>query len=164
MVRALLIDADLSDWFWPFAIQVTVHIKNCVLHSILPPNKTPFEFWHGYKPNMSHLRPFGTHCTLHILSNTLAKFDPHRESGHFLGYAKDVKGYLIWVPGPNNCGGTVKTCQDVIFHDFPPTPAVAPVNNDWSPLWDDVTVPTGPATQSTMYTSVLPAKPHQPFH
>ncbi|KAF8478003.1 hypothetical protein DFH94DRAFT_683168 [Russula ochroleuca] len=99
---------------------------------------------------MSHLRPFGTHCTLHILSNTLAKFDPHRESGHFLGYAKDVKGYLIWVPGPNNCGGTVKTCQDVIFHDFPPTPAVAPVNNDWSPLWDDVTVPTGPATQSTI--------------
>jgi hypothetical protein len=164
MVHTLLIDADLSDWFWPFAIQVAVHIKNRVLHSILPPNKTPFEFWHGYKPDVSHLRPFGTHCTSRILSNTLAKFDPRRESGRFLGYAKDAKGYLIWVPGPNNRGGTIKTRRDIVFHDFPPTPAVAPVNNDWSPLWDDVTVPTGPATQSTMYASVLPAKPRQPSH
>jgi hypothetical protein len=43
MTRALLIDANLSAWFWPFAMQTAVHIKNCVMHSSLPPNKTPFE-------------------------------------------------------------------------------------------------------------------------
>lgn len=37
MARALLIDADLSDWFWPFAIQTTVHIKNRIPHSIYYP-------------------------------------------------------------------------------------------------------------------------------
>jgi transposase InsO family protein len=141
MARALLIDTDLSDWFWPFAIQTTVHIKNRIPHSILPPNKTPFKFWHGYKPDLSHLRPFGTQCMARIISNTLSKFDPHGESGRFLSYAKDAKGYIIWVPGPNNHGGSIKTCWDVVFHDFPREKAVPPVNDDLSPLWDDIVDP-----------------------
>jgi hypothetical protein len=157
MVCALLINTDLSDWFWPFAIQTVVHIKNCIPHSILPPNKTPFEFWHRFKPNLSHLRPFGTQCTAHILSNTLSKFDSRGESGRFLGYAKDAKGYLIWVPGPNNCEGIIKTCRDVAFHDFPPTMAVAPVNDNLSPLWDDVTVPGLQTPLNEMYVLSTPS-------
>jgi transposase InsO family protein len=95
MARAMLIDSDLSDWFWPFAIQAAVHIKNRVPHSNLPPHKTPFEFWHGYKPNLSHLRHFGAYCTSRITpSNALQKFDPRGEPGRFLGYAKDAKGEL----------------------------------------------------------------------
>ena len=141
MTRALLIDADLSDWFWPFAIQTAVHIKNRVPHSSLSPSQTPFELWHGHKPNLAHLRPFGTSCTTRILSNSLTKFAPCGESGRFLGYAKDAKGYLIWVPGPLGRGGTVKVRRDVIFHDFP-SPISAPTShNDFSPLWDDVLFP-----------------------
>ena len=141
MTRALLIDADLSDWFWPFAIQTAVHIKNRVPHSSLSPSQTPFELWHGHKPNLAHLRPFGTSCTTRILSNSLTKFAPRGESGRFLGYAKDTKGYLIWVPGPLGRGGTVKVRRDVIFHDFP-SPISAPTSHhDFSPLWDDVLFP-----------------------
>jgi hypothetical protein len=139
MARALLIDADLSDWFWPFAIQTAVHIKNRVPHSSLPPYKTPFELWFGYKPNLSHLRPFGSHCTARILSNTLSKFDSRGEPGRFLGYAKDAKGYLIWVPGPSGQGGVIKTRRDVTFHDFPPQPTTTASHHDLTPLWDDVT-------------------------
>jgi len=138
MTRALLIDADLSDWFWPFAIQTAVHIKNRVPHSSLPPHKTPFELWYGYKPNLSHIRPFGSHCTARIISNTLSKFDPRGEPGRLLGYAKDAKGYLIWVPGPHGRGGVVKTRRDVIFHDFPSAPSSPTTHDDFSPLWDDV--------------------------
>ena len=36
MTCAMLLDADLSSWFWPFAIQTAIHIKNCVPHSNLP--------------------------------------------------------------------------------------------------------------------------------
>jgi hypothetical protein len=143
MTRALLIDADLSG-FWPFAIQTAVHIKNRVPHSSLPPSQTPFEFWHGNKPNLAHLQPFGTSCTTrstHILSNSLTKFGPRGKSSRFLGYSKDAKGYLIWVPGPLGQGGTAKVRRDVIFHDFP-IPVMAPTSHhDFSPLWDDILFP-----------------------
>jgi hypothetical protein len=139
MARAMLIDADLKDYFWPFATQAAVHLKNRVPHSSLPPDKTPFELWHRYKPNLSHLRLFGVICTSRILSNNLTKFTPRGETGRFLGYAKDAKGYLVWIPGPNNRGGTVKARRDVTFHDYPVPLSHAPPTDTESSLWDDVT-------------------------
>lgn len=136
MARAMLIDADLGDYFWPFAIQTAVHIKNRIPHSALPPDKTPFEFWHRYKPDLKHFRIFGTPCTSRILPNTLTKFAPRGETGRFLGYAKDARGYLIWIPGPNGKGGTVKSRRDVIFHGTPQQPSHT--NDDDTPLWADV--------------------------
>jgi hypothetical protein len=158
MARAMLIDADLGDWFWPFAIQTAVHIKNRVPHSSLPPHKTPFEFWYRYKPDLSHLRPFGVACTARIISNNLSKFKPRGEAGRFLGYAKDAKGYLIWVPGTGGRGGLLKTRRDVVFHDFPPLQSVSSKHNDLSPLWDDVIAPddSGIHEPSTLF--------HIPLH
>ena len=144
MARALLLDASLTEWFWPFAILTAVHLKNRVPHSNLPPGKTPFEFWHRYKPNLSHLRPFGAPCTSRILSNTLSKFDPRGESGRFVGYARDAKGYHIWVPNLGGHGGTLKTRRDVVFHDFPSS---TPPDNTL-PLWDEIFTPTSPPTQT----------------
>ena len=134
MARAMLLDANLSDWYWPFAVHAAVHIKNRVPHSNLPPQKTPFEFWYQHKPNLSHLRLFGSPCTSRILSSSLSKFDPRGESAIFLGYAHNAKGYIIWVPNHNGHGGSIKIRRDVAFHDFPhPSPS-----EDDSPLWEDV--------------------------
>jgi hypothetical protein len=141
MGRAMLIDADLSDWFWPFAIQCAVHIKNRLPHKALPPATTPFFFWNKHKPNVAHFRIFGSYCTARILSTNLTKFQPRGESGRFLGYAKDAKGYLIWIPGRDGKGGSVKTRRDVIFHDFPPTVPVPQSHDNLSPLWEDVAFP-----------------------
>lgn len=49
----------------------------------------------NYKPNLLHLRLFGSPCTSHILSTSLSKFDLRGEAAHFLGYAKDAKGYIL---------------------------------------------------------------------
>ena len=118
MTRAMLIDANLSSCFWPFTIQTAIHIKNCVPHSNLPLHSTPFQLWHGYKPNLLYMRPFRVHCTSRILPTPDSKFHPCGESAHFLGYATNAKGYVIWVPGPNSQGGSVKTRRDVTFHGF----------------------------------------------
>ena len=135
MARALLLDAGLTEWYWPFAILTAVHLKNRIPHSNLPAHKTPFEYWYQYKPNLSHLCLFGAPCTAHIISNTLSKFNPCGESGQFLGYAQDTKGCLMWVPNPSGPGRTVKTCCDVVFHDFPsPPPPDDPLS-----LWDEIT-------------------------
>ena len=142
MARAMLIDANLSSWFWPFAIQTAVHIKNRVPHSNLPPHTTPFEFWYHHKPNLSYLRPFGTNCTSRILPTPDSKFDPRGESARFLGYAKDAKGYILWVPGSAGRPGSIKTRRDVSFHGFPPfTSDIAS-----SPLWNDITSDQTPKT------------------
>lgn len=138
MARAMLIDTDLKDYFWPFTTQAAVHIKNRVPHLSLPPDKMPFELWHRYKPNLSHLRLFGVICTSQILSNNHSKFTPRGETGCFLGYAKDAKGYLIWIPGPNNRGGTVKARRDVTFHDYPIHLSHVPSMDTESILWDDI--------------------------
>jgi transposase InsO family protein len=139
MVRALLIDSGLSQWFWPFAIQTAVHIKNRAPHSALPPTKTPFEMWYHHKPNLSHLRLFGSPCTARILSNALTKYDARGESGRFLGYAKDARGYIVWITNPNGRGGTAKVRRDVTFHSsLPDQPLPTSPHTGASPLWEDV--------------------------
>jgi hypothetical protein len=45
MACAMLIDADLHDYFWPFTILTATHIKQRVLNASLPPNTTPFGLW-----------------------------------------------------------------------------------------------------------------------
>jgi hypothetical protein len=127
MSRAMLVDSNLRNWFWPFAVQTAVHIKQRVPHSSLPANTTPFQLWFSRRPNLSHLRPFGTKCTSRIIANHHpSKFEPRGEAGRFLGYAAEAKGYLIWVPNATGTGGTVKVRRDVIFHDFLPTPPPRP--------------------------------------
>ncbi len=142
MARAMLIDADLHDFFWPFAVLTATHIKQRVPHASLPPHTTPFELWYKRRPNLSHLRPFGTHCTAHIISDCLSKFNAQGESGRFLGYARDAKGYLIWVPNQANNGGTLKVRRDVVFNDTcSPNTMSAPIPMHYMPLWDAINFP-----------------------
>jgi hypothetical protein len=117
MARAMIIDAKLPEWFWTFAIQAAVHIKNRVPHSALPAHKTPFELWFHYKPNLSHLHLFGAHCTSRITLASGTKLSPRGEHGRHLGYAKDARGYIVWVPNETRPGGSVKVRRDVKFHD-----------------------------------------------
>ena len=122
MAKAMLLDANLSTWYWPFAVQAAVHIKNRIPHSHLPSHTTPFEFWHHRKPNLSHLCLFGSPCTSRILSTGLSKFKPCGEPATFLGYAQNAKGYIFWVPAPNGHSNSVKVWQDISFHRFPDVP------------------------------------------
>lgn len=137
----MLIDTNLRDYFWPFAVLTTAHIKQCVPHSSLPTSLTPFQLWFSHKPDLSHLRPFGTHCTARIISNHNSKFKPRGESGRFLSYAKEAKGYLIWVTNAENNGGTLKVRRDITFHDFPTPPPPPQLPHNYCPLWENIEFP-----------------------
>jgi len=141
MARAMLIDANLCDYFWPFSILTAVHIKQRVPYASLPPTVTPYQLWFKHCPNLRHLRPFGTNCTMRIITNHSSKFQPRGESGRFLGYTRDAKGYLIWVTNANNNGGTLKVRRDIIFHNFPsPNPALH-IPLEYQPLWAEIPFP-----------------------
>jgi hypothetical protein len=117
MIRALLADADFSDWFWPLAAQVASYIKNRVPHKALPPGKSPYELWTGVRPDLSRLRPFGAHCIARIVGGetTRSKFSPKGEAVRFVGYARNSKSFLVWDP----VSRSVKTRRDLAF----PAPA-----------------------------------------
>ena len=72
---------------------------------------TPYEHWDGKKPNVSHLRVFGTRVFLHIPEADRRKLDPKAIEGLFIGYSETVKAYLIYVPKSQK----VITSREVIF-------------------------------------------------
>jgi hypothetical protein len=111
MMRSLLADADLSDWFWPLAIQLAVYIKNRVPHRALPSNTSPYELWTHSRPTLDRLRPFGAHCVARIVGNERGKLAPRGEKGRFVGYARNSKGFLFWHPESRS----VKVRRDLEF-------------------------------------------------
>jgi len=60
MMRALLLGANLGNAFWSDAMLHAVYLKNRLPHNGLPNNMTPFEAWTGTKPDLSHLKVFGS--------------------------------------------------------------------------------------------------------
>jgi hypothetical protein len=134
MGRAMLIDADLHDYFWPFAFSTGVYLKNRVPHSALPPRTTPFLRWFSHKPNLSHLRPFSAHCTARIVNQNLPKITPRGELRCFLGYDAEAKGYIVWIPASRS----IKTHRDLLFHR-PPTKPISQGGVDlqkYTSLWE----------------------------
>ena len=58
--------------------------------------KTPKEVFTGTRPDVSHLRIFGSVCYCHIHANT-RKLDPSGEKGLLVGYNKTSKAYKIYI-------------------------------------------------------------------
>lgn len=133
MARAMLIDANMKDWFWPLAVQAATHIINRLPTSALPAGTTPFHLWMNKPPDLSHLRIFGTRVVSRkTYSDSLNKITARGEQGVFVGYASNAKGYLIWFPDAH----IVSVRRDVIFLDPADQPVANPVGS--STLWDDV--------------------------
>ena len=89
MVRSLLYSSGLPPKYWSAALVHAVHLKNRLWHSAL--NHTPYEAWTGTKPDLSHLRIFGSLLTSRIPGDRPAKLDKHSYDGIFLGYEGSTK-------------------------------------------------------------------------
>jgi len=92
MMRHKNVDQD----FGADAIKTAVYIKNCVTSRALVVGKTPFELWTGNKPNVSHMRVFGSTCWV-VLHYSLidGKFGDKAAKGVFLGYTNGSKAYKV---------------------------------------------------------------------
>ena len=56
---------------------------------------TPFEALHGHKPDVSHLRVFGSKDLARIPMNKRKAFQAHSSKCILLGYAEDEKAYKL---------------------------------------------------------------------
>lgn len=81
--RSMLFDANLPTKFWGEAV-----VTACYLQNRLPTratNKTSYELWNGVKPNLEHIRVFGSKAYAHIPKEKRTKWDAHTVEGILVG-------------------------------------------------------------------------------
>ena len=74
---------------------------------------TPYEAWHGRKPDVEHLRVFGCIAHVKITRPGLKKLDDRSVKMVFLGYEHGSKAYRLFDPVANR----VVVSRDVVFDE-----------------------------------------------
>ncbi|KAI3777237.1 hypothetical protein L1987_47035 [Smallanthus sonchifolius] len=81
MVRSMMCRTNLPHSFWSYALITAARLAN--LAPTKKVDKTPYEIWHGSKPNLSYHRVWG--CDAYVTSDSDDKLDPRGEKkGRFL--------------------------------------------------------------------------------
>lgn len=81
---------NISIGFCVEAINTAVYLKNRSPTKKLE-LQTPFEVFHGYKPEISHLRIFGSRAFAYIPKDDRRKLDAKSIECIFVGYCDDQK-------------------------------------------------------------------------
>ena len=74
-------------------------------------SSTPFKAWKGIRPDLSHLRIFGSECWVHVPKALRKKLDDHARIGVFVGYGATRTTYRVAV------NGRVAVYRDVRFNE-----------------------------------------------
>ena len=77
-----MIEKNIAMKYWKEAISIAVHTLNRV-QLRKDTFKTPYELWHGHKPNVSYLIVFGSKCYI-LKESRKGKFDAKGDEGIFL--------------------------------------------------------------------------------
>ncbi|GBP42186.1 Retrovirus-related Pol polyprotein from transposon TNT 1-94 [Eumeta japonica] len=108
--KCLLLDAKLGKEFWAEASNTAVYLHNRTVLPVLN-DKTPYEIWLGRKPDIGHLRIFGSRVMVHVAKEKRLKWDKKSEKKILVGYPEDIKGYRVYCPITKR----VSTSRDVII-------------------------------------------------
>ncbi|XP_062704663.1 uncharacterized protein LOC134286966 [Aedes albopictus] len=94
--RCMLFEAHLPKTFWAEAAATAVYLIN------RSPTKghqmTPEEAWSGRKPDLAHVRIFGSPAMAHIPKQKRKKWDPKAFECVLTGFDEDTKAYRLWDP------------------------------------------------------------------
>jgi hypothetical protein len=112
MARPMMKDKGIPLKFWAEAVSLAVYIQNrCP--TVAVSEKTPIEAWSGVKPDISHLRVFGSVCYAHIPKEKRQKLDDKSERCILLGFSEGTKGYRLY----NLEQKKIIASRDVIFDE-----------------------------------------------
>lgn len=94
MARTMMLHAGVDESLWAEAISTASYLRNRSPAKHLN-NKTPYEAWYGKKPNIRHLRTFGSYCV--ALNKThKRKFENRGEEYIMVGYSLVSKAYRLY--------------------------------------------------------------------
>jgi Reverse transcriptase (RNA-dependent DNA polymerase)/Integrase core domain/GAG-pre-integrase domain len=111
--RSMLKHMNCDKLFWAEAVNTACYIKNRVTTTGLPNNTTPHEIWNGKKPDVGHLRVFGSKCWYTIPKESVKKLDDRTSEAIMIGYPKNTKGYKLWDINAQK----VVISRDVLFEE-----------------------------------------------
>lgn len=120
MARVMLVSAKIARHFWAEAVSTACYTINRTYFRPGTKN-TPYELWKGRKPNVKHLKVFGSPCYIFRDREKLAKFDSRSDVGIFLGYAHSSKAYRVF----NKRTECVMESINVIIDDSIPTRSIS---------------------------------------
>jgi hypothetical protein len=145
--RAMLYASKLPKHLWSVAVKTMAYLRN---RSPARANGgvTPIERITGEKPNLAHLRVFGSPVSVAVPKEKRRKWDSRSRMGYMVGYEPYDTGYLVWYPG----GRRVDKARDIVFHEEAVAPAIPT-------LYGDDDTPRNVSDTSTMRTTTnLPVK------
>ena len=114
MMRTMLSGANLSSDYWSHAIRHAVYIKNRLPHSALAGGMTPFQAYTSRRPDLSHIRVFGSHVTVKQPRIRRTKLDKdHTTTGIFFCFTATNRN--IWFEDTTT--GELKNTRHLIFDE-----------------------------------------------
>lgn len=89
----MLLDACLDNRFWGEAVLTAAYLQNRMTSRSI--DKTPVELFIGEKPDLSHIRVFGSKVYSMVPRQKRRKWHDKAEEGVLVGYDGNTKGYRI---------------------------------------------------------------------
>ena len=112
MARSLLKSRSVPAMFWGEAVATAVYLLNRA------PTKaidviTPYEAWHGHRPDVHHLRAFGCVAYIKAAKPHLRKLDDCGLPAVFISYKQGVKVWRFYDPATRR----VVVSRDAVFDE-----------------------------------------------
>jgi uncharacterized protein YktB (UPF0637 family) len=106
--RAMLKEKSMPKFYWAEVVRTVVYIKNRIGDKV-----SAYEQYFGTKPNLRHLRVFGSIAYVHISKEKRRRLDAKAEKSILVGYSDEQKGYKCYNPQ------TKQACvsRDVVFDE-----------------------------------------------
>ena len=95
--QAMLHDQGLPIHLWVEACNTAFYVQNRCPHRILGMS-TLEEAFSGKRPDISHLRIFGSPVYIHVMKDARKKLEPTVEVGLFMGYTDTPQNYRVYFP------------------------------------------------------------------
>ena len=97
VARAMLHDQGLPIHLCTEAWNTIVYVQNHYPHRIVGMS-TPKEAFSSKKPDISHLKIFGSPVYIHVTKDARKKLEPTTEVGIFVGYTDTPHNYHVYFP------------------------------------------------------------------
>lgn len=94
-ILSMLTAAQLPLTYWGEATLTAGYLYNLTITSTLLSGVTPFEMFHGRKPDVSHLRVWGVQCFAHVPVELQTKLGVKSRECLFMGYPPSQRGYRV---------------------------------------------------------------------
>ena len=95
--RAMLHDQGIPMYLWVESCNTMVYVQNHCPHRVLGMS-TPEEAFTSNKPDISHLKIFGSPVYIHVTKDARKKLEPTAEVEIFVGYTETPHKYRVYFP------------------------------------------------------------------